>query len=362
MRALIWILSGYALVSILLDVIRRNPQSLPDPVYLFFFGLGSVLLLGWSFAYRPPMFEESRAIFIGILVFVGFVVNEHLVDLDVAPWTFRAEAFGYFMFVVLLGFVAVRRSLIQEQKLAALQHEMAAAWRIQTAILPRELPAMDGCSLAVRYVPMASVAGDFYDFAVLDDGHLGILIADVAGHGVPAALIASMVKVGLTSLSDHWLEPAAVVAGLNQVLYKQETGQLVTAGYLLLDLPKGAALYSGAAHPPLLLRRSSEEAVLEIQENDLPLGFRANETYSNVPIRLASGDRILMYTDGLVEAADPAGELFGRERLKEFVVSRGKLPAEMFADCLLQNLSSWSGRKTGSTQEDDLTLIVVDIT
>jgi sigma-B regulation protein RsbU (phosphoserine phosphatase) len=99
----------------------------------------------------------------------------------------------------------------------------------------------------------------------------------------------------------------------------------------------------------------------EFQENGLLLGFRSDEKYTNTPIRLAAGDRILMCTDGLLEAANPTGELFGRERLKEFMASHSRLPAQRFADALLQDLVSWSGRKAGSPQEDDLTLIVADI-
>lgn len=361
LRGILWIQALYAVAAILTDTIRRSPESLPDPVYLFFVGLTAIMVLGRHFAYQPPLFEESRAISVGLFVFVLFVVNEHLVIMDLVPWSLRMEPLGFFLFVILLGFIAVRRFIINEHKLAALQHEMDAAWQIQASILPRELPSVKNCRLAVRYVPMASVAGDYYDFVTVDGAYLGVLIADVAGHGVPAALIASMVKVALSSQASHWSDPAAVVSGLNQVLCKQQTGQFVTAGYLLLDPNKKTALYSGAAHPPLFLWRGSQREILEFQENGLPLGFRANETYPSVQIRLVPGDRILMYTDGIIETANPSGDLFGEEQFKASIREYSSLPADRFADSLLHDLAAWSGRKAGRAQEDDLTLIVIDI-
>jgi len=361
MRALVWIQSCYAVAAILVDIIRQSPESVPDPVYLFFAGLVCTLVLGRIFAYRPPLFTESRAIFIGLSIFILFVVHEHLVDLRLVPWSLHLETLGFFLFVILLGVIALRRFIINEQKLAALEHEMDAARRIQASILPREPPPVTGCRLAVRYLPMASVAGDFYDFVPVDDSRLGILIADVAGHGVPAALIASMVKVGLSSQAAHWSDPAAVLAGLNQVLCKQQTGQFVTAAYLLLDIKESRALYAGAAHPPLLLWQRADGEILEVEENGLLLGFRTRENYTNVPISFFRGDRIFMYTDGIVEAPGRSGDLFGAQRFKEFIRANSHLPVDTFADMLLQDLAAWSGKKAGSAQEDDLTLIIMDI-
>jgi sigma-B regulation protein RsbU (phosphoserine phosphatase) len=361
LRGLFWIQTFYAVAAILTDSIRRAPEGSPDPVYLFFFGLTFILLLGKFFNYQPSMFEESREIQIALFIFILFVINEHLVILRVVPWSLRMEAIGFFLFVILLGYIAVRRFLLNEQRLAALQHEMDAAWQIQASILPRTLPTLEGCRLAVRYVPMASVAGDYYDFVIVDDTHLGILIADVAGHGVPAALIASMVKVALSSQSMCGADPAAVVSGLNKTLCTQEIGQLVTVGYLLLDLKNAAGLYSGAAHPPLLFWRSADRTILEVQENGLPLGFRPNEQYANVPIRFIPGDRILMYTDGIIDAESPSGDFFGEQSFKEFIRINSHLTGDRFADLLLQDLAVWSGKRVGRTQEDDVTLIVVDI-
>ncbi len=361
LRVLLWIQILYAAVAILTDIILHTPESIPDPVYLFFLGLAVILLLGRFYNYQPPMLDESRAIKIGLSVFILSVINEHLVGFSLVPWTMRLEAVCFLLFVILLGCIAVRRFIKNEQKLIALQHEMEAAQQIQNSILPRELPTLENCELTVKYIPMASVAGDFYDFVPVGKDQLGIMIADVAGHGVPAALVASMLKVALSSQLNSRFDPAGIVAGLNQILCRQQTGKFVTGGYLMLDMRARAALYSGAGHPPLLLWRKAEKRILELEENGLLLGFRPEEKYTNVRFQLAPGDRIFLYTDGIIEVMDPSGDFFGEERFKAFIESHSHIPVDHFADSLLQELARWSRNKSDKGYEDDLTLIVLGI-
>ncbi len=361
LRVLFWIQILYAVVAILVDILLQIPESLPDPVYLFFIGLTAALLLGRFHDYQPPLLEESRAIKIGLSLFILSVVNEHLVTFSLVPWALRLEALCFLLFVILLGYIAVRRFLKNEQKLIAIQQEMEAARQIQTSILPREVPTLECCNMAVKYVPMTSVAGDFYDFISADNSRTGILIADVTGHGIPAALVASMLKVALLSKASSRFDPAAVLTGLNQILCNQPTGKFVTAGYLLIDPIAKTAIYSGAAHPPLLLWRAAEKTVTEHEENGLLLGFRPEEKYTNIRLRVNSGDRIFLYTDGIIEVMDPSGELFGQERFKAFIKSHSHIPLDHFADSLLYELARWSGNKSDKGYEDDLTLIILEI-
>lgn len=361
LRVLLWIQILYALAAILSDIVRKTPESCPDPVYPFFIGLAVVLVLGRFHDYQPPFLEENRAIKIGLFVFIVSVVNEHLVGFSLVPWSLRLEAFCFLLFVILLGCIAVRRFLKTEQKLTAMQHEMEAARQIQTSILPREKPDIINCKVAVKYLPVASVAGDFYDFIVADKDKLGILIADVAGHGVPAALIASMLKVALLSLASSWLNPAGVLEGLNRILCEQQTEKFVTAGYLLMDPITGNALYSGAAHPPLLVWRAEENKVIEHEENGLLLGFRLEEKYTNIRFSLSPGDRIFLYTDGIVEIMNSVGDFFGPIRLRAFIESHSSMTMDHFADSLLDELARWSGKKSNAGYADDVTLIVLEI-
>src|SRR6516162_4419778 len=127
--------------------------------------------------------------------------------------------------------------------------------------------------IAARYVPMTSVAGDFYDFIVVDNRHVGILVADVSGHGMPAALIASMLKIALAAQTDHAADPAKVMLGLNQALCGKFQHHYVTAAYAFVDMEKRTLTYAGAGHPPLLLWGASSSNVRDIAENGLFLGM-----------------------------------------------------------------------------------------
>jgi serine phosphatase RsbU (regulator of sigma subunit) len=223
------------------------------------------------------------------------------------------------------------------------------------------MPRIEGLQIATRYLPMTAVAGDFYDFLIFDNKRLGILVADVSGHGVPAALVASMVKVALTSQAGSGSDPARLISGLNDLLCKQLRGPLVTAGYLYLDMGKRTAQYCGAGHPPLLLFRQTIQRLYEFEENGLILGFRSNEDYPNIEIDLESGDRILMYTDGIVEAGNVSEEFFGEKRLKETIAVHQHSSPDDFATVLLNEVDSWTRRDGSSAQSDDITVVVIDV-
>src|SRR5271168_5241121 len=122
------------------------------------------------------------------------------------------------------------------------------ARQIQLSILPSSTPKITGLDIVARYIPMTSVAGDFYDFIVVDESHVGILIADVSGHGLPAALIASMLQVALTAQLAHASEPGRVLAGLNRALCGKFRNHFVTAAYVFVDMEKNCISYAGAAH------------------------------------------------------------------------------------------------------------------
>src|ERR1700746_734324 len=148
-----------------------------------------------------------------------------------------------------------------------MQRELETARLIQQSILPQTVPQIDGLDIAARYIPMTSVAGDFYDFIVVDNKHLGILVADVSGHGMPAALIASMLKIALAAQSAHADDPARVLQGFKETLCGKFQHHYVTAAYLFVDMEKRTLTYAGAGHPPLLLWGAASGSGRRIREN-----------------------------------------------------------------------------------------------
>ena len=246
------------------------------------------------------------------------------------------------------------------RQLETLNSELEMARQVQSSILPRETPELSGLEIVARYLPMRSVAGDFYDFLVVDEKHLGILIADVSGHGLPSALIASMLQSALAWQGPHASDPGQVLSGLNQSINGKFERHFVTAAYLFVDLENGTMKYAGAAHPPLLLWQAKLGHATEYVENGLMLGPFANSSYSSVGLPMEQGDRVVLYTDGLVEARNSSGKEFGVERVRQILESKHDLRPGRFVDALLYGLSGWSEDAIGSGQSDDITLLVID--
>ena len=247
------------------------------------------------------------------------------------------------------------------QQLLAIQKEMETARQIQLSILPSQIPKIEGLDIAARYVPMTSVAGDFYDFIVVDEKHIGILVADVSGHGMPAALIASMLKIALSAQVAQAADPAQVLLGLNQSLCGKFQHHYVTAAYLFVDLQKRTLTYAGAGHPPLLLWGGSSDGVRAVEENGLFLGAFEFATYSSVELPLLPGHWGLLYTDGISETTNPLGIEFGTDRFREFLAKEESTSADHFSDRLLEELSLWSARGPNEELDDDITLVALHV-
>jgi serine phosphatase RsbU (regulator of sigma subunit) len=245
------------------------------------------------------------------------------------------------------------------QQLLTIQKELETAREIQMSILPFSVPQLAGLDIAARYIPMTAVAGDFYDFIVVDEKHLGILVADVSGHGMPAALIASMLKIALAAELAHAADPAQVLLGMNQTLCGKFQYHFVTAAYLFVDMLKGTLTYAGAGHPPLLLWGQSSEGVRDLEENGMFLGKFPWATYTSRELPLNAGDWCLLYTDGIPETANPAAVEFGTDRFRQVLETDESTSADQFADRLLEELSRWSARGPTEDLDDDLTIVAI---
>jgi phosphoserine phosphatase RsbU/P len=313
----------------------------------------------WRPDSRQRLSHEFRVFIAGFLVWMLFVVNQNLLKLKI-PSGHNVEFLGFLVFVASLGYVSAYRTFASEERLVAINKELEIARRIQSFTLPQCVPTLAGLEIAARYAPMSAVAGDFYDFLCVDEKRVGILVADVTGHGVPAALIASMLKVAFASQAAHAHDPVRVLTGLNCSLCGKFEEHFVTAAYLFVDLEKSLLRYSAAGHPPLMLASRAAGKVREIEENGLMLGMFPEAAYSSVEIRVGPGDRCLLYTDGVFEAKNGAQEEFGKSRCKEFLETQRDIPAASFANALLDRIAGFSGHNSARAQEDDITLIVLD--
>jgi len=322
-----------------------------------------VLLIVLLFFLQPPgrLPRDLRVVAVGLGVLGLFVIHANLTGLHLIGGR-DLEPAGFLFFVCTLGYLVAHRIFAKEESLFAIQKELEIAEQIQASILPRDVPRRAGIEIAARYLPMSAVAGDFYDFLTFERNHLGILIADVSGHGVPAALIASMLKVAFASQTVHAHDPARVLTGLNQALCGKFEDHFVTAAYLYVDLDARMVRYAGAGHPPLLFSNRSDGDARPIEQNGLFLGMFPEAEYLSIEMQLQPGDRYVLYTDGLPESKNMNAEEFGIARCMKVLNLHPGLGAAAFADQLLSEISAWTATAKGPTrlQEDDMTLLVID--
>ena len=264
---------------------------------------------------------------------------------------------GFAAFLLSLGYVGAQIVSASERRLLSIERELEVARQLQFSILPTAVPEIQNAQIAVCYRPMTAVAGDFYEFIPADGKRMGFLVADVTGHGVPAALIASMIKVATQTVEARAHDPREVLRGLNRILFKQLHEQYVSAAYLWMDSELGKALYSAAGHPPLL--RWCGGRLERIESNGLLFGVVPDPEYPVRELAIRKGERLLLYTDGLIEPQNARGEYFGDRKLEEvFRKNQSRPPAELLEQMLLE-IRAW--QPASLPQQDDITLIVIDV-
>ncbi len=304
----------------------------------------------WMY-WRSGRAERFFGVKIGFLIFLLSVIADNAAGVLLGRG-FGLEPYGFLILLIALANMTARLNIESEEKLRDVERELAIARTIQRSILPDKVPQVRGLEVAVRYEPMTAVAGDFYDFIEFEDGRLGILVADVSGHGVPAALIASMLKMAFVSHAPNASDPAQLLTRLNEALCGRFQSHFVTAVYAVVDLAAGTLTYSGAAHPAAFLRRA-DGSYLALEENGLLLGAFDFAAYTSKTMPFSAGDGLLLYTDGLVEGTNVQGAEFGEERLKASIVSSA---AHATIEKLFGHFAEWTH---GTPQADDLTAVVI---
>ena len=358
MRATLRLQVAYSTIGVAADLITGRPGVVMAAKPYAVLVIGAVALGNVLYVARQTR-DMPRALVIGFLAFLATVGVYNFNQIIHGQLSQQVETVGFIILVGCLAYAVVVHAFDTEASLRSLEREIRTAQRIQASILPQELPAIPGVTIAARYRPMATMAGDFYDFLPVDDGRLGVLVADVMGHGLPASLIASMVKVALHAEASHADDPGAVMSGVNATLVGMlgRERDYVTASYLVVTPAAGEIRYSIAGHPPPLLG-SRDGRVSALDGGGTILGKFAGPCYDTLTRRVDPGSRLLIYTDGVTEAVSPSGEFFGEDRLKAFLAERREAPADTFADALIETLAAWHGV---DTLDDDVTVVVLDI-
>jgi serine phosphatase RsbU (regulator of sigma subunit)/predicted ester cyclase len=237
------------------------------------------------------------------------------------------------------------------------EQELRVARRIQQASLPNEVPTLESWQITPFYLPAREVGGDFYDFHLLSEGRLGLVVGDATGKGVPAALVMSTTcgMLQLAARASGSSSPSEVLIQVNETLLARiPANMFVTCFYAILDPKSGTFRYANAGHDLLYLRRGSGGAE-ELRARGMPLGLMPSMSYEENEIVLEPRDSALLYSDGLVEAHNPQGEMFGFPRLRALVAEHGGEGS--LEGTILEELYSFVGE--GWEQEDDITLLTL---
>lgn len=242
---------------------------------------------------------------------------------------------------------------------AEVLHYLRAAGRLQAKVmLPQAPPDWPELRWAVHYAPLSHLGGDYYDFAAPDPDHLGVLIADASGHSVPAALVAIMARFAFAEASASCTHTGAVLEAMNRRLHALVEERFVTAFYGLVDRRTGVLRYATAGHPSPLLYVARTGQVQSLPGTGFMLGIMPDEQYPEREVALEPGDRVCLYTDGLIEARNEIGELYGEARLTACLERCGREPAGSVLGALLADQQEFVH---GTPHTDDVTVVVADI-
>src|SRR5215203_4427447 len=240
------------------------------------------------------------------------------------------------------------------RKRERVEHDLRMARSIQQASLPKEVPTLEGWRITPYYKPAREVGGDFYDFFELPEGRLGLVVGDATGKGVSAALVMSTTCGMLRLAAQSHSSPSQMLQGVNEILFPNiPTNMFVTCFYAILEPNSGCLSYANAGHDLPYLHRNGEAE--ELSARGMPLGLMSKMSYEEKETTLHVGEAALLYSDGLVEAHDPEGEMFGFPRLRALIAEHGE--ERSLGDLLLEELYSFTGDRW--EQEDDITLLTL---
>ncbi|MDR1551208.1 MAG: SpoIIE family protein phosphatase [Holosporaceae bacterium] len=241
------------------------------------------------------------------------------------------------------------------QKLSAISDELDVSAQLQKSILPGNSLKKGGVEIWADTIPAAEVGGDFYDFFWLSETRLGIVMADVSGKNVSAAMFALIAKTLIKSFSRIYSSPAECFDNVNRTLYNENAASMfVTAIYGIVDMEEKKLIYTNAGHLPIIVVRPGQPPELLECDPGLPLGISEDVIFVNSTHEFAPGEFIMLYTDGVPEAADKNGNEYDYERFNDVLQKNATLPPSLLTTALIESIRKFAG---GASQSDDITTL-----
>lgn len=294
-----------------------------------------------------PMFNPQQKI-IGVVQ----LLNKHG-----GPFTFRDERLLAAMASQAAISIENARLYQQEMQQQIIKRELETAHAIQASFLPDTIPQVDGWDIGALWRPIRSVAGDFYDFYRLDGDRLAVVIADVSGKGIPAALFMALSVTVLRFGISLRLPPEEVIQRANEIIISEQRSKMFATTFVgYLDLAGGGLRFASGGHNPPLIYRAASGRCEAITSTGVAVGLFKGADFAGAAARLEPGDVLVLYTDGITEAINGDEDEFGEERLETLIVKHADLPAQALADLIMETIIAFAGDEE---LFDDATLVVV---
>lgn len=354
------ILTYSVVPTFLPGIISRIPRGLL--LTLTFFFSAELLRISRFNTENPHFFIAIRGelifmliLYHGLLLIVGN--SSHSVVEIIVPFS------SLIHFVILNRYSCVLRYRLESTLLSVqsekreIEREVGIAAEMQKKLLPSETPSIANGTISAYSIPAKGVNGDYYDIIPISKYRTAIVVCDVAGKGIPASLVMIMIRTIIQLIATSHKDPATLVGWINRgITGRIDIDHFATLSYLEYDGPRGDIQYCNAGHHPLLIVRTRDGTTETFDTEGLPIGIEAGSKYRAQDIHLDSGDLIVLYTDGIIEAMNPKGIQFGSDRLRQIVVENaGKTPAEI-TDVVRATIEKYVG---SNGRHDDQTLLIL---
>jgi Stage II sporulation protein E (SpoIIE) len=358
---------GFVLAAAIGSIWVIFEMPLDPELQALLFGFGGILAAAVIFL-RYDLLTAANALFYGSLIY-AFVPYLRFAEGRVGAmvWTAFAVPLVLAVGTAVAGLSSRREIVYTYESLAPhvkrivererVKAEIDAANRIQAALLPLETPRLAGATVSSHYRAATEIGGDYFDFLEQPTGEIGIAFGDVAGHGLTSGIVMSMAKSALLVQVDYDSSPKAVLQVLNDIVIRTAPKRMMMTFFFGLLNPTTQKLrFSSAGHLDPYVYRAATRKIEALSSWGFPLGIKRREPFREHEVSFENGDRLILYSDGLIEAIDDDGEPFGFERFEKTIIASGQQPADELKKSLLNAVKKFTRNRP---PEDDQTLVVV---